>query len=180
MLTTTIVLAVVASTSGALMPRRPPVGVWAAPQRTTIQMRIFDEGSKITEQAAAREERMQRTAAHYGLDPEADAVEIAALAASSLSEEENGTWRDVAICAVQNLGMVAVLLAAVGALPGQASAASAAAVTPSTEVLSTLLALSAEEADVIASIVVPLGVGVIAVGFLAANFERLIDKLNGD
>ena len=179
MLTTTIVLAVVASTSGALMPRRPPVGVWAAPQRTTIQMRIFDEGSKITEQAA-REERMQRTAAHYGLDPEADAVEIAALAASSLSEEENGTWRDVAICAVQNLGMVAVLLAAVGALPGQASAASAAAVTPSTEVLSTLLALSAEEADVIASIVVPLGVGVIAVGFLAANFERLIDKLNGD
>ena len=42
-----------------------------------------------------------------------------------------------------------------------------------------VLAMSAEEVDVIASIFVPLGVGVIVLGVLASQFENLIDKLNG-
>ena len=158
-----------ASASGALIPQ-PSFSV-----QSTIQMRAKPAAMQMRPEPlehVAREERLLRTAAHYGLDPEIDALEIATLAASSLPEEENGTWRDVAVCSLRNFCVLALLLGAIGAIPGQASATDAALAAASSTV-----ALS-EEADVIASILVPLGVGIIAVGFLAANFEKLIDKLN--
>ena len=95
-------------------------------------------------------------------------MEIAARAASSLPEEENGTWGDVALCTLRNAGIVAMLLTAVGAFPGQASAS-----LPPT---STILA-DAETLDVIASIAVPLLVGGALTAFLAVNYKKLIDKL---
>ena len=132
----------------------------------------------------AQKERMERVAAFYNLDPDADRLEVAARAASSLPDEENGTWSDVALCLLRNACVVAVILAAVGSpLPGSASAddtpllPTAPAVSTST---TDLLAFDGEELDILASIAVPLGIGIIVVSLLASQYERLIDKLNGD
>ena len=67
----------------------------------------------------------------------------------------------------QNHCAVAAVLAVVGAIPGQASAA-----TPA------VLVADAETFDIIASLAVPLLIGGGLVAFAAANYEKLIDKLN--
>jgi len=151
------------SAHGALVPLvrlRTPADARSSVSR--IRCSLFAE-------TETRQEHMERVATMYDLDPDADAMEIAARAASSLPEEEDGNWGDVALCTLRNAAAVSALLAVVGALPGQASAASFAS--------STLVA-DAEMLDVVASIAVPLLVGGGLVAFAAANYEKLIDKLN--
>ena len=116
-----------------------------------------------------RRERLKLVAERYDLDPEVDGMRLASLASSSLPEEENGTWLDVAACSLRNACFVGLLLAAVGALPGQASAAMADNGSPS----------DAEQLDVIASIFVPLVLGGGLVAFLAGQYPKLIDKIQG-
>jgi hypothetical protein len=70
---------------------------------------------------------------------------------------------------LENIAAVAMLLGT-GMLPGRASAA---------DTLDTgLLLADAESLDIIAIIVVPLIVGGGLVAFLAANYEKFIDKIN--
>ena len=109
-------------------------------------------------------------AERYDLDPAVDGMRIASLASSSLPEEENGTWLDVAACTLRNACFVGLLLAAVGALPGQASASVA---------NSAVLVADAEQLDVIASIAVPLVIGGGLVAFAAVQYPKLIDKIQG-
>ena len=134
-----------------------------SPRACVIRASLFDE-NRLNE----RQERFARVAKLYTLDPETDGVEIANLAASSLPEEENGTWADVAICSLRNVCAVAAVLAVVGAIPSQASAATPPAV----------LVADAETLDIVASLAVPLLIGGGLVAFAAANYENFIDKLN--
>ena len=124
----------------------------------------------------SRTQRLQRVAALYNLDPEKDGSELVARAASSLPEEENGDWRDVAVCTLRNAVILSAFLTALGALPNGASAV----VEPvdTTTLSASLVVADLETLDVIASIVVPLLVGGALVAFAAANYEKLIDKLN--
>ena len=71
---------------------------------------------------------------------------------------------------LQTLASTAALVATLGALPGPASATGLPA--------SGLYLADAETLDVIAIIVVPLIVGGGLVAFLAANYEKFIDKIN--
>ena len=168
-------IALLLGTSSGLVPT--PLSCSApilAPGRSSrLQSSLFSD-EKPDE---ARRVRLLRVAELHDLDPVLDAVEIANRAASSLPEEENGTWADVAMCSLRNACGVAAILAAVGALPGQASAATPnelSIIFPS----SAVLLADAETIDVIASIAVPLLVGGALVAFLAANYENFIDKLN--
>ena len=129
--------------------------------------------SLFLEPEETQTERMQRVAELYDLDPEVDKMEIAARAASSLPDEEDGTWTDVALCTLRNGALAAALLTALGALPGPASASPSMA-----ETHPFLLLADAETLDVIASIAVPLIIGGALTAFAAANFEKLIDKVN--
>ena len=125
--------------------------------------------------------RLELIAERYNLNLETDGRQIANIAASSLPEEESGDWGDVAMCTLRNIAAVAVLLGAVGALPGQSSAAEvpATAVASAGPVASAgLLLADAELLDTVAIIVVPLVVGGGAIAWLAANYENLINKFN--
>ena len=170
-------IALLTSTSGALMRATA-----MRSSAVTLSRSLAPSCSLFNEEGESRQaERLRRVAAYYNLDLEADAMEVAARAASSLPEEETGTWSDVAICTARNLAVVAALLAAVGALPGQASAAVAPAgvATRAFATLPTeLLAVDAETLDVIASVAVPLLVGGALVVVAASQYENLIDKLN--
>ena len=129
------------------------------------------------------EQRLTLVAERFDLDPIADRAEIAARAASSLPEEETGTWADLAFCSLRNVCFVAVLLWAVGAFPGPSSAADALPIRPFLDPLPAPAGeegLDAETLDVLASIVVPFGVGGILVVLAASQYERLIDALSGD
>ena len=145
-------------TAPALAVRRSPIA----------SMSIFFERPPSPDELR-RKDRIALVAARYGLDPVVDSEEVVALAASSLPEEETGTWLDVGICAVQNLCVVAALLAAVGALPGQASASEFAS--------STSLLADAESDGVIAIIAVPLLVGGALVAALAVGYPMIIRKI---
>ena len=72
---------------------------------------------------AERDSRLKLVAERYGLDPVADGLQIAARAASSLPEEENGTWGDVAFGIARNGFVLALLLTGLSALPSPSSAA---------------------------------------------------------
>ena len=137
--------------------------------------------------------RLARVSQLDRLDPETDRAEITNRAASSLRVAMTGgcpgTWGDVALCTLRNLLIVGAILAAVGALPGQASAttSTALAAADSSALLSipestSLLVVDGdffENLDVIAIIAVPLLVGGALVAFAAANYEKFIDKING-
>ena len=162
-----IALLAAASTAGALQ-QSPAAHRAPLPRVRTPPLRA----SLFADAAPGRKaERLSRIASIYGLDPVEDRIEIETRAASSLPEEEDGTWTDLAFCTLRNAAVVGVLLAAIGGIPGQASAA-VLATGP------TILAADAETFDVIASIAVPLLVGGGFVVFAAMNYEKLIDKLN--
>ena len=124
-----------------------------------------------------REQRTTMIAKRFALDEDEDWQEIANRAASSLPEEEDGTWWDVAACSLRNTALVAVLLTAVGSLPGEASAA---VPGEASAALPLVLLAGEEEQGVIAIIAVPLIVGGALVALAASQYNNLIDKLNGD
>ena len=169
----------VASTSGVSTPTTHfPHPVLARTSR--IQSSLF-----FGDNDPAKAQLLRMSHKVYGQYPDRDAVKIANRAASSLSEEENGTWSDVATCTLRNVAVVGALLAAVGALPGQASAAvsllAGDTALPSLSSSTTqLVAVDAETLDVIASFTIPWIVGGALVAFAAANYEKLIDTLNDD
>lgn len=143
---------------------------------TRICCSLIDaDGGSRDASTATRAQRLARVAKLYNLDPKEDDAEIVARAASSLPEEENGTWADVAVCTARNVAVVGALLAAVGAFPGQASAVS----LPAASLPAASLIADAETLDVIASIAVPLLVGGALTAFLAVNYKKLIDNLQG-
>ena len=72
----------------------------------------------------------------YELDLDKDWPQVANIAASSLPEEENGTWKDVALCTLRNMAIVGAGLTAIGSLPGQAGA-----MLPTTQMLAELQGL---------------------------------------
>lgn len=72
----------------------------------------------------------------YELDLDKDWPQVANIAASSLPEEENGTWKDVALCTLRNMAIVGAGLTAIGSLPGQADA-----MLPTTQMLAELQGL---------------------------------------
>ena len=124
-----------------------------------------------------RRERLALVAERHGLDPERDWRQVAAIAASSLPEEENGTWADVGMCTLRNACAIGLILAVVGALPGQASA-SEVQLAPTFAAIPSII-LASEESDVFAIIAVPLLAGGVLVAIAASQYENLIDKLNG-
>lgn len=86
-----------------------------------IRCSFFDDEPSPAE---AREERLRMIASQYQLDLDKDWPQIANIAASSLPEEENGTWADVAFCTLRNMAILGAGLTALGSIPGEASAAS--------------------------------------------------------
>lgn len=162
----TAVVAILLASVASAMHARPALhrSPSSTPRACTqIHASLFNDDDRLKE----RQARYAKVAELYGLDPTKDSIEIANRAASSLPEEENGTWMDVAMCSLRNFCAVAAVLAVVGAIPGQASAA-----TPA------VLVADAETFDIIASLAVPLLIGGGLVAFAAANYEKLIDKLN--
>jgi len=158
----------VAATTSLINPALRPALASARSQSHALR------ASLISDDYPREKSRLAHIAESYNLNPETDGAQIANIAASSLPEEENGDWGDVAICTLQNIAVVAVLLGAVGALPGQASAAE----VPIAVTSAGMLLADAEALDTIAIIVVPLVVFGGAIAWLAANYENLIDKFN--
>ena len=156
-------IALLSSAKGALVP---PSGARLHP---LARVRVSNIHCSLFAEQDTRKQRLDRVAEIYGLDPEKDEIEIANRAASSLPDEENGDWGDVAMCTLGNAAVVGALLAAVGALPGQASAAIMPTILVSDEI---------EMLDVVAIFAVPWIVGGVLVYFLATNYEKFIDKIN--
>jgi len=171
--------AVVAATSTLITPQRAPFGMRSAALKSLgIQANLLAPDRPPTPDELRRAKRMQIIAERY---PDADLQERTNIAASSLPEEENGGWADVAACTLRNAAVVGALLAAVSALPGASTAADFATGLPAEPLLPTARLLAdSEEADVIAIIAVPLLVGGLLVGLAASQYNNLIDKLNGD
>ena len=122
------VLAVSASASCGMLAARAPARRLPAGACSTIRMgSLFAEPT--AEEAASerrfaeRDSRLKLVAERYGLDPDTDGLQIAARAASSLPEEENGTWGDVAFGVARNACVLALLLTGLSALPSPSSAA---------------------------------------------------------
>jgi len=133
---------------------------------------------------AERDSRLKLVAERYGLDPVADGLQIAARAASSLPEEENGTWGDVAFGIARNGFVLALLLTGLSALPSPSSAADCKELGPQAAALCIQAAqeegVTAEGLDVLAIFAVPFGIGALLVALAASQYENLIDKLSGD
>ena len=116
------VLAVSASASCGMLAARAPARRLPAGACRTIRMgSLFAEPT--AEEAASerrfaeRDSRLKLVAERYGLDPDTDGLQIATRAASSLPEEENGTWGDVAFGIARNACILGLLLTGLSALP---------------------------------------------------------------
>ena len=169
-----LLLLVLSGACALQAPLQAPRPAPALAVRHSIRMSLFSPERLPSPEESRRSDRLEMVASRFGLDPVDDSAQIVALAASSLPDEENGTWLDLGVCALQNIAVVALLLAAVGALPGQASAAEIASeIVPST----TSLLADAESNDVIAIIAVPLLVSGVLVAALAVGYPILIRKI---
>merc|ERR1740124_896061 len=178
------VLAGSASASCGMLAARAPARRLPAGACSTIRMgSLFAEPT--AEEAASelrfaeRDLRLKLVAERYGLDPDTDGLQIAARAASSLPEEENGTWGDVAFGIARNACILALLLTGLSALPSPSSAADCGELGPQAAALCNQAAqeegLTAEGLDVLAIFAVPFGIGALLVALAASQYENLID-----
>ena len=187
-----LAMAICASASCGMLAApslRAPTSRLTAGACNTIRMgSLFAEPTAeevaLERQYAARESRLELVAERFGLDPDTDGFQIAARAASSLPEEENGTWGDVAFGIARNACILAVLLTGLGALPSPSSAADCGELGAQAAALCNQAVqeegLTAEGLDVLAIFVVPFGLGALLVALAASQYENLIDKLSGD
>ena len=168
-----LVLHAAMASACALSVARPRLSPTLSVRCHSSHMSLFLPERAPTADELKNAKRMEMVAARYDLDLEKDFSKIEALAASSLPEEENGNWLDLAACSLRNACTVALLLSAVGALPGQASAYDIAS-------LPTSVLADAESDGVVAIIAVPLLVGGLLVAALAVGYPMLIKQIQGD
>ena len=163
---------------------RLPAGACNAIRMGSLFAEPTAEEVALERRYAARESRLELVAERFGLDPDTDGFQIAARAASSLPEEENGTWGDVAFGIARNACVLGLLLTGLGALPSPSSAADCGELGAQAAALCNQAVqeegLTAEGLDVLAIFVVPFGLGALLVALAASQYENLIDKLSGD
>jgi hypothetical protein len=125
------VLAASASTSCGMLAtpslraptRRLPAGACNTVRMGSLFAEPTAEDAASERRFAERDSRLKLVAERYNLDPNTDGLQIAARAASSLPEEENGTWADVAFGIARNACLLGLILTGLGALPSPSSAA---------------------------------------------------------